>query len=187
MLKFSTLALVSVLALTACQKPGPQLGPDGQPLPVAYKITNREAAQIPGRVLGQINLLRANVAAPTMIQNPMLDAAAKAHARDMAAQNRAWHFGSDGSSPLDRVRRQGFQGELIGEDISETYENELTTLNAWMQSRDTRDIIMDPRATAMGIGWYQEPSGKVWWVLVTGGAAAAPMAFASGQMAGTGL
>ena len=31
MLKFSTLALVSVLALTACQKPGPQLGPDGQP------------------------------------------------------------------------------------------------------------------------------------------------------------
>ena len=44
MLKFSTLALVSVLALTACQKPGPQLGPDGQPLPVAYKITSREEA-----------------------------------------------------------------------------------------------------------------------------------------------
>ena len=34
MLKFSTMALVSVLALTACQKSGPQLGPDGKPLPV---------------------------------------------------------------------------------------------------------------------------------------------------------
>ena len=184
MLKFSTLALVSVLALTACQKPGPQLGPDGQPLPVAYKITSREEAQIPGRVLGQINALRANIGAPAMMQNPMLDAAAKAHARDMAAQNRAWHFGSDGSSPLDRVRRQGYSGHLVGENISETYENELTTLNAWMQNRDTRDIMMDPRATELGIGWYQESSGKVWWVLITGGG----FAGAGGQgMASAGL
>ncbi|GLK65000.1 CAP domain-containing protein [Paracoccus kondratievae] len=173
MLKFATLALVSVLALSACQRPAQQLGPDGQPLPVAYKITPREAAQIPGRVLGQVNSLRANVAAPAMIQNPMLDAAAQAHARDMAAQNRAWHFGSDGSSPLDRVRRQGYSGHLIGENISETYENEITTLNAWMQNRDTRDVIMDPRATELGMGWYQEPSGKIWWVLITGGAGGA--------------
>lgn len=170
MLKLSTLALVSVLALAACQKPQQQLGPDGQPLPVAYRITAKEEAQIPARMAGQINALRANVAAPGVVENPMLDAAAKAHARDMAAQNRAWHFGSDGSSPLDRVRRQGYMGHLIGENISETYENEITTLNAWMQNRDTRDIIMDPRATEFGIGWYQEPSGKIWWVLLTGGA-----------------
>ena len=180
MLKFSTLALVSVLALTACQKPGPQLGPDGKPLPVAYRITGREEAEIPGRVLGQINALRANVGAAPMVENPMLDAAAKAHARDMAAQNRAWHFGSDGSSPLDRVRRQGYAGKLIGENISETYENEITTLNAWMQNRDTRDIIMDPRATELGMGWYQEPSGKIWWVMVTGGAATMPLNPAGG-------
>jgi uncharacterized protein YkwD len=181
MQKFSILALVSVLALAACQSPGgQQLGPDGQPLPVAYKITGREEAQIPGRVLGQVNALRANVGAPAMVQNPMLDAAAKAHARDMSAQNRAWHFGSDGSSPLERVRRQGYSGHLIGENISETYENEITTLNAWMQNRDTRDIIMDPRATELGMGWYQEPSGKIWWVMVTGGAATMPLNPAGG-------
>ncbi len=172
MLKLSTLALVSVLALTACQRaPQQQLGPDGQPLPVAYKITPREEAQIPARLGSQINMLRANSGAAGLAQNPMLDAAAKAHARDMAAQNRAWHFGSDGSSPLDRVRRQGYSGHLIGENISETYENEITTLNAWMQNRDTRDVVMDPKASEFGIGWYQEPSGKIWWVLITGGAA----------------
>ena len=181
MQKFSILALVSVLALAACQSPGgQQLGPDGRPLPVAYKITGREEAQIPGRVLGQVNALRANVGAPAMVQNPMLDAAAKAHARDMSAQNRAWHFGSDGSSPLERVRRQGYSGHLIGENISETYENEITTLNAWMQNLDTRDIIMDPRATELGMGWYQEPSGKIWWVMVTGGAATMPLNPAGG-------
>ncbi|RQP03912.1 MAG: CAP domain-containing protein [Paracoccus sp. BP8] len=186
MLKLSTLALVSVLALAACQQPQPQLGPDGQPLPTAYRITPREEAQIPGRVLGQINALRANVAAPAMMQSPALDAAAKVHARDMAAQNRAWHFGSDGSSPLERVRRQAYMGHLIGENISETYENEITTLNAWMQTRDTRDVIMDPRATEFGIGWYQEPSGKIWWVLITG-AAGAPMAMAGGFASGAGI
>ncbi|KGJ05625.1 Cysteine-rich secretory protein family protein [Paracoccus halophilus] len=178
MKKFSILALVSVLALAACQKPVTQLGPDGQPLPVAYKITAREEAQIPGRVLGQVNALRANIGAPAMTQNPMLDAAAKAHARDMSAQNRAWHFGSDGSSPLDRVRRQGYYGSLIGENISETFENDIATLNAWMQTRDTRDIVMDPRATDLGMGWYQEPSGKVWWVMITGGGGATTLASA---------
>ena len=170
MQKFSILALVSVLALAACQSPGgQQLGPDGQPLPVAYKITGREEAQIPGRVLGQVNALRANVGAPAMVQNPMLDAAAKAHARDMSAQNRAWHFGSDGSSPLVRVQRAGYQGKLLGELISETYETELETLATWMKSPDMRDVLTDPRAREIGFAWYQEPEGKIWWTLVTGG------------------
>lgn len=169
MYKFSILALVSTLALAACQTPSQQqLGPDGQPLPTAYKITGREEAKIPGRVLDQVNALRANVGAAPMVMNPMLDAAAKAHARDMSAQNRAWHFGSDGSSPLERVRRQGYSGRLIGENISETYENELATLNAWMGNRDTRDVIMDTTASDLGMGWYQESSGKIWWVMVTG-------------------
>lgn len=169
MLKLRSLAVISLLALAACQPAGPQLGPDGQPIPVAFKITPRYEAEIPGKVLGQVNMLRSNAGLAPAIENPQLKAAATAHARDMSAQNRAWHFGSDGSSPLDRIRRQGYTGHLIGENISETYENEIATLNAWMQSRDTRDVIMDPRATDLAIGWYQEPSGKVWWVLLTGG------------------
>ena len=104
-----------------------------------------------------------------MKSTQQLNAASMAHARDMAAQNRAWHFGSDGSSPLDRAKRQGYFGPLIGENISETYENEISTLSAWMQARDTRDVIMDPSATQLGIGWLQEPTNKIWWVLNIGG------------------
>ena len=37
-----------------------------------------------------------------------------------------------------------------------------------MGTRDTRDVIMDPAATSLGIAWYQEPSGKLWWTLLTG-------------------
>ncbi|MDF3606968.1 CAP domain-containing protein [Paracoccus sp. DMF-8] len=169
MFKLKSLALVAILALAACQSAAPpQVGPDGQAAPVAYRITPRESAAIPGRVLGQINMLRANIGAAPLVQSPQLDAASVAHARDMSAQNRAWHFGSDGSSPLDRIRNAGYFGTLIGENISETYENDIVTLNAWMQTRETRDIIMDNSATQLGLGWYQEPSGKIWWVLITG-------------------
>lgn len=168
-MKLKAFAILAVSALAACQMTPPvQLGPDGQPIPVAYKITPREEAQIPGRVLAQINQLRSAQAFTPLMVNPQLNAASMAHSRDMSAQNRAWHFGSDGSSPLDRAARNGYFGQLVGENISETYENEIQTLNAWMQTRDTRDVIMDPSATNLGIGWYQEPSGKIWWTLLTG-------------------
>ncbi|WP_379143468.1 CAP domain-containing protein [Paracoccus pacificus] len=161
--------MVAVLALAACGGPRtPALGPDGQPLPVAYKISGREASAIPGRVLQQVNGLRANVGLAPLTPNPQLDAAALAQSRDMSAQNRAWHFGSDGSSPLDRIQRSGYTGRLIGENISETYENDIATLNAWMQERDTRDVIMDPSARNLGIAWYQEQGGKIWWTLLVG-------------------
>lgn len=169
MLKLKSLALVSMLTLAACQPVAPpQVGPDGQAAPVAYTINAREGAAIPGRVLGQINMLRTNIGAAPLVQSPQLDAASVAHARDMSAQNRAWHFGSDGSSPLDRIRSAGYFGALVGENISETYENDIVTLNAWMQTRETRDVIMDTTATQLGLGWYQEPSGKIWWVLISG-------------------
>lgn len=170
MTKFTLLALGALVALSACApitSPS-QPGPDGQPVPAASMIDAREAQAIPARVLQQINTLRGNIAAPAMRMNPQLTATALAHSRDMAAQNRAWHWGSDGSSPLERVRRQGYSGQLVGENISESYENDIQTLNAWMQTRDTRDVIMDPTATSLGFAWYQEPSGKIWWTLISG-------------------
>ncbi len=169
MTKLPLLAAAAVLALAACQPAPPAVGPDGKPIPVAYRIGPRDEAEIPARILSQINTLRAQSALAPLTLSPTLTAASVAHARDMAAQNRAWHFGSDGSSPLDRARRSGFMGPLIGENISETYENDIATLAAWMQTRDTRDVIMDPAAREVGIGWFQEASNKIWWVLNVGG------------------
>ena len=97
-----------------------------------------------------------------------LNAAAATHSRDMSLQNRPWHFGSDGSSPLDRAARAGFAGRVLGENISETYETELQTLSAWMTQPETRGVILDRNATDIGFAWFQEPSGKIWWTLIVG-------------------
>lgn len=171
MFRTTALLVAATLALTACapRDSAPKLGPDGQPLPVAYKISKNDAAEIPVRLQGQINTLRAGQGLGPVVVNPQLTAAAQVHSTDMSRQNRAWHFGSDGSSPLDRIRRAGYTGPLVGQNISETYESEVQTLQAWMNTRDTRDVIMSPAATQIGFAWQQEQNGKLWWTLVVGG------------------
>ena len=34
---------------------------------------------------------------------------------------------------------------------------------------DTRAVLMDRNARDLGFSWFQEPGGKSWWTLVTGG------------------
>lgn len=160
--------LVSVFAIAACAPVETQLGSDGKPLPKLYKIRSGDTAKIQFRMLDSINSLRAAAGSPPLELNNRLNAAAATHSRDMSIQNRPWHFGSDGSSPLDRIARSGFDGQLVGENISETYETELETLAAWMDQEDTRRTILAPEARRMGFSWFQESNGKIWWTLVTG-------------------
>jgi uncharacterized protein YkwD len=161
--------LAGLAVLAACA-PAPQLqlGADGKPLPQVYPITAANQDAIPFRVLDSVNSLRAAAGVLPMQLSPQLTAAAATHSRDMAVQNRPWHFGSDASSPLVRVQRTGYQGALVGELISETFETELQTLAAWMGQPDTRAIILAPTARNLGFSWFQESNGKIWWTLVAG-------------------
>ncbi len=147
------------------------LGPDGKPLPKVYRISNAQRGKVQFRMLDSVNALRLASGAPKLELDAQLNAAAATHARDMAVQNRPWHFGSDGSSPIDRVRRVGYTGRLVGETISETYETELETLSAWMEQEATRGVILDQTAEHLGFSWHQESNGKIWWCMVLGSTA----------------
>jgi uncharacterized protein YkwD len=160
----------AAVALSGCVATSaqPHLGADGKPLPQVYVISGAEAAKIPYRLLDAVNALRQAKGAPALNFNAALNAAALTHARDMSVQNRPWHFGSDGSSPLVRVQRVGYTGQLLGELISETYQTELETLSAWMADPETRGVILNPDAHDIGFAWFQEAAGKIWWTLITG-------------------
>ncbi|MFK7939618.1 MAG: CAP domain-containing protein [Roseovarius sp.] len=168
MLRIFSLLFTVLLAVSACTTPEPQLAADGKPLPQVYRIRSGDVSKIQFRMLDSVNSLRQAAGQAPLEFDAKLNAAAATHARDMSIQNRPWHFGSDGSSPIDRVRRVGYPGELVGENISETYENEVETLGAWMEQNDTRRVILSPKARNLGFAWQQEESGKLWWVLVTG-------------------
>jgi uncharacterized protein YkwD len=153
--------------LTACEVPE-EATSGAKPLPRLYSIPADQKATIQYRMLDSVNALRSAASLDAVSLNSRLNAASATHSRDMSLQNRPWHFGSDGSSPLDRVDRVGYGGIFLGETISETFETELETLSAWMTREDTRNVILDARADHIGFSWYQERSGKIWWTLITG-------------------
>ena len=166
----SAILLGAAAALTACgarTAPVP-LGTDGKPLPQVYRIKPEDESAISFRMLDSVNALRKARGESQLTFDAGLMAAAATHSRDMSVQNRPWHFGSDGSSPLIRVQRAGYAGKLLAELISETFETELETLSDWMNQADTRDVVLDARANQMGFAWFQEPSGKIWWTMLIG-------------------
>jgi uncharacterized protein YkwD len=168
MIRLLSLLLALTVALAACT-PAPQtIAPDGKPAPKVYRISRADAGKLQFRMLDSVNALRQASGRAPLTLDSKLNAAAATHSRDMSVQNRPWHFGSDGSSPLDRINRVGYGGGLVGEVISETYETELETLAAWMEQPDTRRIIMSEEARNLGFSWYQETGGKIWWTMVLG-------------------
>jgi len=168
MIRILSILLSLTIAISACAPAPATIGSDGKAVPRAYKISRSDAGKIQFRMLDSINALRGSAGVAPVQLNPQLNAAAATHSRDMSVQNRPWHFGSDGSSPVDRIQRVGYSGRLVGETISETYETELETLAAWMDQTDTRRVIMSPDARNMGFSWHQENGGKIWWTLVMG-------------------
>jgi len=169
MLRLSAVFAAIALVLAACAAPQPPtLGPDGRPLPRVYRISASESGAVQFRMLDSVNALRQAAGSGAVELNAQLTAAAATHARDMSVQNRPWHFGSDGSSPIDRVQRTGYTGQMLGETISETYETELETLAAWMDQPDTRRVILEPSARNLGFAWHQESNGKIWWTMIMG-------------------
>lgn len=168
MLRRQMMLGLACAGLAACNQTRATIGADGLPEQQVYRITERDRNEIPFRMLDSVNALRQASGTGPLQLDAQLTAAAATHSRDMAIQNRPWHFGSDGSSPIDRIRRVGYPGGLTGEAISETFETELETLAAWMQEPTTRAVILDPAATRMGLSWFQEDGGKIWWTLVLG-------------------
>ncbi|GAA6200729.1 CAP domain-containing protein [Aquicoccus sp. SU-CL01552] len=171
-MRFFSLLLAGFLVLAACDS-----GYDTQSTGASasglstkvYRIRQGDTSKVQYRMLDSVNALRTAAGAAPVKLDARLTAASATHSRDMSVQNRPWHFGSDGSSPLDRVQRAGYDRDMLGENISETYETELETLAAWMEEPGTRAVILEKRATDMGFAWFQEPNGKIWWTLIMGG------------------
>ena len=131
-------------------------------------ISSFEVAALKSRHLEMVNALRLENGRSPLKHSISLSAASKTHAFDIARQQRAWNYGSDASSAIDRAKIAGFKGLVLGENVSETYEGEYEVLKVWFQSKIGKEIILDSNATHLGLSWYQDSTGKVWWVQMIG-------------------
>ena len=127
-------------------------------------IKSFDSQKIRLRHIDTLNALRVEKGLNSLTYSTALNASAETHARDMAQQKRAWNFGSDYSSPKERSLRSGFSGVLRGENVSETFEGEFEVLQVWVTNPLTKKVLFDPKATHVGLGWYQGSDGTIWWV-----------------------
>ena len=164
----TALALLATLTLSACvlnPSAAPSVDSSGASKRGTYAVTVKNVDAIRNRGVTEINRIRSAQGLGPVVLDPMLTRAADAHSADISRQNRAWDFGSDGSTPISRIQRAGYHGRLIGELVSQTYETEIKAINHWMQQPEQREILLDPRATAVGFGVMQEDNNKIWWTL----------------------
>lgn len=154
----SLLLMMTLVACETTQSSGGGIPKLGDPATVRF------------RHVDSVNALRASRGLAETTLSATLSAAAATHARDMSVQKRAWHFGSDRSSPVSRARRAGFGGTVLSENISESFDDEFEVIQNWLNDPQAFAAMMNPLASEIGLGWFQEPGGKIWWVQVLGGA-----------------
>ena len=108
------------------------------------RIENFDSVEIRKRHLDYLNAIRQERGLTNLQISNSLNSSAATHARDIFKQQRAWNFGSDGSSPQKRAEVSGFKGVVTGENVSETYEGEFLVLQVWAKnsfSRSTPNFI----------------------------------------------
>ena len=132
------------------------------------RIENFDSVEIRKRHLDYLNAIRQERGLTNLQISNSLNSSAATHARDIFKQQRAWNFGSDGSSPQKRAEISGFKGVVTGENVSETYEGEFLVLQVWIKNTFSRSVLLNKEATHLGLGWYQQDNGKIWWVQVLG-------------------
>ena len=127
-------------------------------------IESYDAIKLRLRHLDAVNALRNERDLADLSFSNELNASAITHAMDISNQKRAWNFGSDYSSPQERAELAGFIGIVTGENVSETFEGEFEILRVWLKNSLSAKVILEPKATHIGLGWFQEESGTIWWV-----------------------
>ena len=132
------------------------------------RIENFDSVEIRKRHLDYLNAIRQERGLTNLQISNSLNSSAATHARDIFKQQRAWNFGSNGSSPQKRAEVSGFKGVVTGENVSETYEGEFLVLQVWVKNSFSRSVLLNKEATHLGLGWYQQDNGKIWWVQVLG-------------------
>lgn len=172
MFRIVAILFSAILSLSACSDVPSDIYDGNAASP---RLSGFNTGSIRLRHLDSVNAIRVENGVQPLQLSAQLNAAADTHARDMAAQQRAWNFGSDHSSPQTRAERAGFAGEVASENVAETFKGELLVLQTWLEDPLSRAAILSPQATHLGYGWYQETNGKVWWVQVLGQVATTPL------------
>lgn len=100
--------------------------------------------------------------------NPELTKAAEAHSKDLSNWDRISHYGSDGSNPLDRIKRTGYRARLYAENIGSGTPNFKPVFDGWIKSPSQNKNLLLSEATEMGLAVIENPKTEFrsFWTLL---------------------
>ena len=120
--------------------------------------TAHDTAQVSGAIVCLVNAIRARYGLAALRPNRALNASAMNHSRDMVANDYFSHVTPSGTTPEQRMRRQGApcsQGCALGENIawaSGSLSTPAAIVQAWMNSPGHRANILEPVFRYEGLG-----------------------------------
>lgn len=118
-------------------------------------------------MVAAINRERLAAGYGVLLMSDPLMRAARTHNRDMVERRFFGHIGSDGSAPVDRAVREGYNAAKVGEAIAGGSADVEEIIAAWM-SRSQRDEVLTPEYTDIGVHYMhsrQTAYGHYWTVV----------------------
>ena len=110
-------------------------------------------------------------AAPPLVLAPSsLERAAAEHSRDMADHNYFDHTGRDGSSPAQRVTRQGYKWKEVGENLASGIMTPEEVVSGWVGSPHHCENLMDARFKQMAVAYAVNNASNngIYWTQLFG-------------------
>ena len=84
-----------------------------------------------------------------VVWDEVLEEIVHEHSKDMSANGRMTHTGSDGSAPGHRLNRAGYTWRSYGENVAAGHRNEEAVMTAWINSSGHCRNIMSANKTHM--------------------------------------
>lgn len=127
---------------------------------------------VEAEVLRLLNVERQSAGLAPLTNSRKLNAASYYHSLDMATNEFFSHYGSDGSSLVDRVREVGYTGwTAVAENIAAGYPSAASVVDGWMNSPGHRENILDGTLTQVGVGLVETNTGyMLYWTTDFGNA-----------------
>jgi uncharacterized protein YkwD len=113
------------------------------------------------------NRARAEAGRPALEAEARLTAAAREHARFMAARRRLSHRGRGGSSPFQRIEAQGYRFRRAGENIAVGPLTLDELMRAWLRSPGHRRNILGA-FSQIGAARATAEDGASYWCVTFG-------------------
>ena len=160
-------ALASAATAGSCVSPR---SPPPSPPPSSprnQRVVPLDPSDVVEQVVEAHNARRAKAGLSALTINPELQAAAMEHARDMAERRKMAHKGGDGSSPFDRMKRQGYPFRAAAENVAYGFDDVESVMTGWMRSPGHRHNILG-NFSEIGVGRAIARDGASYWCVTFG-------------------